>query len=189
MIEVAQRLARRWEAQVNFECCGYHELADKYAGRFDGLWCIGNSLAAAGSADAAQRAVDNFAAVLRPGGRMFVQVLNFPAMRHERPCLRGPRVTQAGGVEYVSVRHFTFVEDAAAGPQGRADVTNVTLWRDRTWQHLAHQGSVYPMTPAELRGWCEQAGLTVRESLGAYDRTTFDPETSIDFIVIAERNV
>jgi hypothetical protein len=43
------------------------------------------------------------------------------------------------------------------------------------------------MTPGELTGWCDEAGLRVVDLFGAYDRSPFDPAKSSDLILIAER--
>jgi 2-polyprenyl-3-methyl-5-hydroxy-6-metoxy-1,4-benzoquinol methylase len=187
MVDVARRHASDSGAEAKFVCCPFEELTRRVDGGADGLICIGNSLAAAASEQAVEQAVWNFAGVLRPGGRMFVQALNFPPMREEVPCVRGPRVTSVEGVEYVSVRMFDFVADAAAGRHGRADVTNVTLWHDGTWRQKSHRGTLYPATLDELRRWCEAAGLQVLNTFGAYDRTPFDPTSSTDLLLVAER--
>lgn len=187
MLDLARGHAEREDAQVRFLCCTYDGLADRLHAGSDGVFCIGNSLAAAGSAEASGRAIASFGAVLRPGGRLFVQVLNFPPMWAESPCVRGPRVSLVDGVEYVSVRCFQFVADPAAGPQGAVSVTNVTLWHDEAWHKRCHSGTLYPLTREELTAWCAAAGMIVQETYGAYDRAAFDPEASTDLIVIAER--
>ena len=57
-------------------------------GPFDGVFCLGNSLAATGSAAEAERSVAALASVLAPGGRLFVQILNFEKLRAQRPRAR-----------------------------------------------------------------------------------------------------
>ncbi len=187
MLAEARRHAADSGADVRYECCAFDELNARLGGGADGVICIGNSLAAAGSEAAVRRAVDNFAAVLRPGGRLIVQVLNFPPMANEVPCVRGPRVSTVDGVEYVSVRLFHFAPDPAVGASGRADVTNVTLWNDDAWRQQAHAGTLYPVRPDELAGFCRGAGLGMLDTVGAYDRTPFDPLESSDLILIAEK--
>ncbi len=66
---------------MEFALTPYATLHQKVGGDFDGVYCVGNSLAAAGSREGAREAMTQFAQCLRPGGRMFVQVLNFAAMR------------------------------------------------------------------------------------------------------------
>ena len=188
MLEIARAQAGEAGAEVPFVCCRYDRLAELFDSRFDGLYCIGNSLAMTGTAAEAETAVRNFAGVLRPGGRMFVQVTNFAGMRREDPCVRGPRVVTADGVEYVSSRCFEFVDDPDVGPQGRCRVINVTHWKDGQWRQQCHAGTLYPIARDELLGWCAAVGLGVIETLGGYDRAAFDEERSLDLIVIAEKS-
>ncbi|HUU83324.1 MAG TPA: methyltransferase domain-containing protein, partial [Phycisphaerae bacterium] len=188
MLDLARRHAERAGAKSRFICCRYGELAQQLGAGFDGVFCIGNSLAAACSADAGEEAVANFGAVLRPGGRLFVQVLNFVPMREESPCVRGPRLTVVDGVEHVSVRCFQFMPKPEAGPQGHIVVTNVTLWNDGAWHQRSHGGTIYPLTRDELAAWCGRADLTVVDTYGAYDRSAFDAQASVDLIIVAQRN-
>ena len=187
MIKLARRHADEHGASARFACCRFDELAQRVASGADGVVCIGNSLAAAASEDGVRRAVENFAAVLRPGGRLFVQVLNFPPMRLQVPCVRGPRVTHVDGVEYVSVRLFCFHPDPAAGRLGRVEMTNVTIWHDGAWRQRSHAGILYPLTLEELTERCRAVGMKVVDVFGAYDRSPFDPAGSVDLILIAER--
>lgn len=158
----------------------YDQLPDKVAGGADGVYCLANALAAAGTEDAVRNAVRSFASVLRPGGRLFVQVLNFELMRLEKPCLRGPRVVTHNGMEYVSTRLFQFTDDCV-------DVINVTLWNDGQWRQVGSTGRLYPVAADVLRAWFSEAGLTVEHTWGSYARDLFDPKTSIDLILVARQ--
>ena len=180
MLSLARQHARHSGVLVDHVSGTYEELPDRAPGPFDGVFCLGNALAACASAEAARRAVRQFAAALRRGARLFIQILNFPPMRHESPCVRGPRVVVRDGIEYVSTRVFHFSDDAA-------EVTNVTLWNDGQWRQRAHRGRLYPITPGQMDAWCAEAGLCVDERLGTYDRAPFDPAASLDLLVIATR--
>jgi SAM-dependent methyltransferase len=148
--------------------------------RFDGIYCLGNSLAATGSAEAARGSLAALASVLCPGGRLFVQILNFEKLRTEKPALRGPRVTIVNGVEYVSLRLFSFRGNAV-------EVTNVTMWKDQTWRQHAGTGSLYAISGAEMTDWCRSSGLQVDALYGNYARQPFDTASSNDLIVVATR--
>lgn len=181
MIEVARGYPTSDKAPpVTYTCAPYSMLHKTVGHGFDGLYCLGNALAAAGSAEAAGGAIDQFSACLRPGGRLFIQVLNFAPMRGEEPCVRGPRVVKADGVEYVSFRQFNFIDDCVR-------VTGVTLWRDSAWRKRAHSGRIYPVSLDEIRTWCGSAGLRVDEAWGSYARDPFDVERSVDLIIAATR--
>lgn len=148
---------------------------------FGGVFCLGNALAAVGRRDEAHCSIAALASVLRPGGRLLVQVLNFAKLRDERPAVRGPRLRQHGDREYVSTRIYAF-----AGEQ--VEVTNVTLWREGgTWRQHAHAGTLCAISREDLIAWCRSANLTVEQQWGGYDRQPFDPHAANDLIVVAQR--
>jgi len=150
------------------------------AGPFDGIYCVGNSLAATGSEASAKASFAAMASLLAPGGRLFIQILNFQKLRTERPALRGPRVCRIDDIDYVSTRLFTFNGDAV-------EVTSLTLWNDGGWRQFAGSGSLYAISPEELDRWARVAGLSIDERCGSYNREPFDAATSGDLILIATK--
>jgi SAM-dependent methyltransferase len=180
MLALARKRIAETNATVGSELLTYDSLGARFGRRFDGVYCVGNSLAAAGSREAVRDAVANFARVLRPGGRLFIQVLNFPPMRAHNPCVRGPRVTEHDGVTNVSTRLFYFEAD-------RCLVTNVTHSHDRVWKQHARTGVLYPLSAAQLTEWCRQEGITVDALHGSYTREPFDTERSVDLILVGTR--
>jgi len=180
MLDVARRNARAIGVDVKFVCAPYASFSETLGGGFDGIYCLANSLAAAGTCDAVAQAIRQFSACLRPGGRLFVQILNFAPMRNEVPCLRGPRVTNVDGCEYVSLRQFHFVEDGC-------QVTNVTIWRQTGWRYHAQSRVLYPVSREELRAWCRDCGFRIDAEWGSYAREPFDLNRSNDLIIVATR--
>lgn len=179
-LELAVRRAKDSAGSTEFVRASYAELHDKLGGGFDGVYCIGNSLAASGTQSAAREAIHQFGLCLRTGGRLFVQILNFEPMRRELPCVRGPRVVSVDGVEYISTRQFHFA-------QGQVQVTNVTLWHDDGWRQACHLGCLYPISLDEIGTWCDESGLRVDAVHGGYDGSAFDIDRSIDLITVATR--
>ncbi|MFQ5430275.1 MAG: class I SAM-dependent methyltransferase [Phycisphaerae bacterium] len=152
------------------------------AGPFDGVYCLGNALAATGEPGAAEESFAAMAGRLTPGGRLFIQLLNFARLRREQPGVRGPRVSRSDGVDYVSTRIFFFRDDLA-------DVANVTHYQANGWQHFVRCGTLYAgATPDRLARWCEACNLRVIGLFGSYNREPFDPDRSNDLILLAERS-
>jgi SAM-dependent methyltransferase len=181
MLKLASNRAADAGVHVAWAGSDYAGLPDAVTHLFDGVYCIGNSLAAAGTPEAVREAVQNFAAVLRPGGRLFLQTLNFTAMRGEQPCVRAPRVARVDGTEYVSVRVFQFSADGV-------DVVNVTLWQEGgQWRQQTRGGRLYPIDVDELRGWLATVGLQVDGVFADYQFTPFDPSRAGDLILTATR--
>jgi len=181
MLDVARRHAGAASADVRFVCTPYAGFHQTLGGGFDGVYCLANSLAAAGTRDAVAQAIQQFAACLRPGGRLFVQILNFAPMRNEVPCVRGPRVTNVHGCEYVSLRQFHFVEEGC-------QVTNMTVWRQAGWRYHAQSRILYPISGDELQTWCRDSGLRIDAEWGSYAREPFDKQRSTDLIIAATRH-
>ncbi len=180
MLDVARRHARTVGADVKFICAPYASFRQTLGGGFDGIYCLANSFAAAGTRDAVAQALQQFAACLRPGGRLFIQILNFAPMRKELPCIRGPRVTNVDGCEYVSLRQFHFVED-------RCQVSNITIWRQGGWRYHAQSRILYPIGREELHASFRACGLQIDDEWGSYAREPFDIDRSTDLIVAATR--
>jgi len=180
MIAMARSLAKDKAVDATFHACVYADMCEQLGGGFDGVYCLGNALAASGSAASVREALGQFTKCLRPGGRLFVQVLNFEPMRLELPCVRGPRVSMVDGKEYISTRQFHFYDD-------RAIVTNTTLWHDEGWKQRSHSGRLYPLSLGEFQAWCEIAGLRIDDTWGNYQQEAFDVKGSVDLIVVATR--
>jgi len=168
------------EVGPRFFASTYADMISKVGEQNDAVICLGNALAAAGTRGAVETAIGAFGQCLRPAGKLFLQILNFAAMRQETPCVRGPRVATVAGREYVSCRHFHFAGDAA-------DVTNVTVWKEKTWRMHSRCGTLFPLELPDLSTWCESASLQVDALWGSYAREPFDRSRSNDLIVVATR--
>jgi SAM-dependent methyltransferase len=159
---------------------GYADAAR--AGRnFDGVICLANALAAAGSAEAIQEGLRTMAEVLRPGGRLVVQILNFAKLRSEHPAVRGPRIARHENQEYISTRVFQF-------DGHHAEVVNVTLWQTQgAWKQWSRSGRLYALDPAELKTCLNAAGFALESTFGTYAHEPFNMSESDDLIVVARR--
>lgn len=180
MLDLARQIARGITPPVEFVLTPYATLYEKVGGGFDGVYCLANALAAAGTGADVEEAVIQFGRCLRPGGRLFFQVRNFTAMRLQDPCVSGPRIATVDGQEYVSFRWFRFGDEVV-------DVLNVTMWQDNGWQKHARRGRLYPAELPELQSFCDKAGLRIEHTWGSYAREPFDQERSEDLVVLATR--
>ncbi len=187
MTRVAQEKAESAEEKdgvkkmPRFVVAPYHDAYQAAGGGFDGVYCLGNALAAAGTLDGVRVALAQFGECLRTGGKLFLQLLNFQPMRMQDPCVRGPRIANVDGQEYVSSRVFSFLDDCVR-------VTNVTHWHDGEWRQRSHGGQLYPIALDELRQACSDARLRIDETWGSYAREPFDVAASTDLIVVATRS-
>ena len=180
MLRVADTHAAAAGCSLRFVSAAYADLHAAVGGGFDGVCCLGNALAAAGTRTGVATALRQFAHCLRPGGRLFFQILNFAPMRAETPCVRGPRVVNVDGREHISVRVFHFEGD-------HARVTNTTLFNADGWQLTARSGQLYPVGLIELEEMCAAADLAIQHRWGDYSCERFDPDQSQNLLIVAAR--
>lgn len=179
MLDVARaRLKERsLDVRLMESCFDDIDVSD---GLFGGLYCLGNSLAAAGTAERVEASIESFARSLAPGGRVFVQLLNFEKLRGEKPAVRGPRVRRDGDTEYLSSRVYAFCGS-------EVEVTNLTLWHDGQWRQVARSGSLYAVSVEDVERWFPAFGLRIDALYGSYALDAFDLERSGDLIVVATK--
>lgn len=149
-------------------------------GPFDGVICVGNSLAAAGSTILARKALLKMAALLRPGGRLLVQVLNFDKLCREQPYVRGPRVRQDGGREYISTKIYLMTPPDV-------EVISLTLWNEGGWRQHVASARLAMIAQEQLRSWFVDGGLKMEAEWGNYGRAPFNPVESEDLILVGTK--
>jgi len=180
MLDVGRRVAEVEGVNVRFVCAPFQALPTAVGGGFDAVYCIGNALVAAGDGAAVQEALRRLCECLKPGGRLFIQTLNFPLLRVDDPCVRGPKVRRIDGVEYISLKHYHFASDSVL-------IVHSTLFNDSQWRCWTHCGTVYPVTLDELSAWCVRLGLHVDEVWGSYGREPFDPSRSGELLLVGTK--
>ncbi len=178
---------------MRFVVAGFGELATKLAlsrvegvgNGFDALLCLGNSLPHVLTADALHEALADFAAVLRPGGLLFIQNRNFDAvMRGEAARARWmpPQAHREGSREWLFVRFYDF------NPDGSLTFNMVTLRRDEAgeWTQQIEATTLRPLLHADLLDAIAAAGFSNVVCYGDMTGAPFDPETSSNLIVTAK---
>ena len=154
MIRQARRFARERGVKVPFLSLAFDRLGARFNGQADGVVCLGNSLAACGSASAARTAMRNFARSLRPGGLVVIQILDFDGMRAKRDRFEPPRAGTKDGVEYLLFKFFDLA---------RARVTlNLNIFTRRpgeAWSWRVVSNDLYAPGAAELGRLARDTGF------------------------------
>jgi SAM-dependent methyltransferase len=147
---------------------------------FDVALCVGNSLALAPDTPTAQRAIEQVLHAIRDGGALVIHVLNLWRLSEGptvwQKCARAdlPRgdVLIIKGVHRCGSRGFVdlLVTDLKGEPEMRTDSV----------QFLGLQSD-------ELERWARQSGAQSVRFFGGYGSEPYDPEESVDLLMIAEK--
>lgn len=146
--------------------------------------CIGNTLVLLGDDDRIRRAIHHAHDLLRPGGALIIQVLNYEMIRTTglRYLPVNFRKTDAGELVYVRLmdplddeKVLFHVITLERGP-GEAVAIR------RSVRH-----TIRSIRPEELREVLHAAGFRRIDLYGDYNGTPLDPEGSVDVIAVAVR--
>ncbi len=186
MIEHARTNAAAAGVKADFEALGFGRLATRFQ-NYHAVVCLGNSLPHVLAADELARTLADFAACLRPGGRLVIQNRNFDLVlaRHER--WMGPESYRDERGEWLFVRFYDF------DPDGRITFNILTLTRSSqagdppAWQQRAISTRLYPQRKDELVAALETAGFESISVYGGLNGTPFAPESSPNLVVVAQK--
>jgi glycine/sarcosine N-methyltransferase len=187
MIRQAQSNAESAHVNVSFTVAALGSqaaaLRDSVNFPFDVILCLGNSLPHMLTPRDLSAALDDFYAILRPGGLLLVQNRNFDAVISARERWMDPQSAQHGNTEWIFLRFYDFQ------PDGLIAFNIVTLRRDagKNWQQQVTLTHLRPILQTEFTQLLEKAGFEEITIYGDLTGTAFDPGTSGNLVVIARR--
>lgn len=184
MIDQARINAREAGLEVDFRTAGFGQLAQTFADRtFDALLCLGNSLPHLITPAALEGALGDFFQVMQPGGLLLLQSRNFDAVLSAHNRWMPPEAYSDGEHEWLFQRFYDFE------PNGLIRFNMITLKRKLggEWQSQVTSSMLYPQTEALVRSALVKAGFINIASLGSMTGESFNPQTSPNLVVTANK--
>lgn len=173
---------------VDFRAAGFGALARSFAPQtsspnFDAVLCLGNSLPHAVGPGALEAALRDFAACLRPGGRLVLQNRNFDAVMEKRERWMEPQSHREGEREWLFLRFYDYL------PSGLIQFNVVTLQREGegAWRQQVAGSLLRPFTQADLAAALPAAGFAEVQWFGGLGGEPFDPAASGNLVVLARK--
>jgi len=182
MIAQARRNAAAEGVDVSFVEAGFGQLASATEGSFDAVLCLGNSLPHVLTGGALSATLVDWAALLRPGGLLFVQIRNFdPVLAHNERWMP-PQAYREGGREWLFVRFYDL------NGTGRLTFNMLRLRREGegAWEQDVTSTELRPWRRAELAEMIEWAGYGQIRHFGDMQGRAWEEE-SPNLIVVATR--
>jgi len=169
MIERTRALAARRGVAVEADTCAWTDLPTRpWAGRFDAVLCVGNSLTHAEGRAGRRAALAGMAGALRPGGVLLVTARNWERVRATRSGLDvAEEVVEREGRPGLAVRSWAIPDDPAA--RHELEVAVVLLGPGRAVTTVSERMPFWPFTHGALDEDLAAAGLTPESSTYAPD--------------------
>lgn len=179
MVRLAR--AQAGDSNVSFLVGGFGGLRASLEGEFDAVLCLGNTLPHVPDQASLQSALADIMAVLRPGGLLIVQQLNYDRIMTTRQRFLGLSQGRRDHAEYLFFRFYDYL------PTGLA--FNVVIMRreaDGTWQHRVESTYLQPILSTQLTSTLAETGFVDVRLYANYDGEAFSPLSANDLILTAK---
>ncbi len=173
MIRKLHAHAQALHLPVRPVCSSFANLTENIREPVDALFCLGNSIAHLLSEEELRDALANFAAVLRPGGIVFLQTLSYDRIMAVRERVQS--VKEADGVTYV--RFYDYEKDQI----------RFNLLRIANGESALSSIRLRPVLQRELFGLLDDVGLSEHRAFGGIAMEEYNPLKSKDLVVLAKK--
>lgn len=183
MIQIAERKLEQMgndslKNKIDFHVADMCDLS-AYSNQYQGLICLGNSLAHITEEENIKRALQAFYQALDNRGTAIVQVVNFDRiLKHKVDSL--PTVDEE---EAVLVRNYIHRSDGLIDFQ-----TELNIKKEGQQKTYDNTVVLRPILKQELESWCVEAGFKTVTFYGKFDGMEHSDETPAT-IVVAEKMV
>jgi ubiquinone/menaquinone biosynthesis C-methylase UbiE len=182
MLGLAEAHAREQNTNVRFVEGRFETLSEAVEDGFDAVLCLGNSLSAAEDLEAVQSAMPQFAAVLRPGGVIITQTVDFSVAAPGPVTSDAVRSAEVDGSEVLFVKSFVRVGE-------KIFVHWVTLEQDgEKWDSEVTFHSMTTIEPDRLLELLGSAGFSPVRTYGDYAGNAFVRGVSRDLIAVGTKS-
>jgi SAM-dependent methyltransferase len=112
MVEQAILASRNAGLDLPLSCCTWEDLPNRFAGPFDLIFCLGNSIGHARGRDGMLRSLQGMRAVLKTGGKLVIDSRDWEHLRKEKTRFTPyPQWRERAGQRCLPVYVWTFPEE------------------------------------------------------------------------------
>ena len=182
MLEIARRNALAAKVDLILKQAGFGKLAETFGSQvFDGLICLGNSLPHVLDESSMITTLNDFIAIMRPGGKLMIQNRNFDSVLKTHNRWMDPQTYHEDGKTWIFARFYDF------DPDGLITFNIMILFDQGT--HEFHQQMIstrlWPIKKTQLEILLVNAGFIDIRAYGDLLGSDFDKEKSGNLVITA----
>lgn len=185
MVSVAKIRADAADQLVIFKTRGFGSTAKAFSKDlpFDATLCLGNSLPHVSDEVTLKVALQDFHDLLRPGGLLLLQMRNFDRiMRHHLRWME-PQSEKTDQHEWLFLRFYDFESEKRI----QFNVIAMERQKNQPWSVNLTSTPLTPILKDQLVDLLLETGFDAIQTLGSLNGEPFDPETSSDLIIVANK--
>ena len=177
MVSRLKEHAKAMAVSVRPVLSSFHDLPSVIRDRHDVVFCMGNSLPHLLTHEDLLDAFKSFAAVLKPGGLLVTQTLNYDRILARRESIQNVKEVN----DKIFVRYYEFGAEVL-----RFNILKL-FWSDGVLKHELDSVDLRPILEAELRDLLPLAGFIDVGFYGGINLEKFDALASRDVVVLARK--
>lgn len=182
MVRIARRNGIADNVDIPFVQAGFGQLSSAFGNqKFDNLICLGNSLPHILDEAEMMRTLDDFKAVLRPGGKLIIQNRNFDSVINTHNRWMSPETYREGNQTWIFVRFYDFDPDGLI----TFNFNTLTKQAEGEYQQRMFSTRLWPFTKNQMITWLKNAGFRNIRLYGDLQSAAFDIENSPNLVVTA----
>ena len=157
----------------------FQNLANKIKNPYDAVLCLGCSLPHLTTEANLLKALANFAAILKPGGILITQFVNFEKIYSSGDRIRPLNHTIRQEAEYFFLRVYDLLSE-----EQMIIHLNILIKKGLQWNWKSLHTTLRPIFPDSYRKFLELAGFSSIKFYGDYAFSPFNKETSGDLVML-----
>lgn len=177
MVDLLNSKKASYGVEIKTVVSSFQELATNVDSGFDGVFCMGNSLPHLLTTEEIKTVLDNFCQLLRKGGKLILQILNYDKILSENKKVQSVREIQGK----TFIRYYTYTESLL-------EFNIMTL--DRTGSNIeADIRSILllPIKKESLESLLKDSKFININIYGTISMGQYNPRESNDIFIIAEK--
>jgi ubiquinone/menaquinone biosynthesis C-methylase UbiE len=155
----------------------FDSLPETLNSSFDAVFSMGNTLAHSSSKEALQRSLKSFGRVLRPGGIIFLQNLNYDRILDAREKVQSVKETD----DKTFVRYYDYDDEGV--------IFNILTIEKKPNSSVQNHSTIrlLPLTRCDLIASLEEAGFTDIRVFGGISMNEYVANSSKDLVLLAKQ--
>lgn len=175
MLHRAKNNAERKGVHIDTRRCSFEDVAALAHRMYDAVFCLGNSLAHLTTKKDLKKSLKSFKYVLRPGGTLVLQLLNYTRILHDQE--RIVHIKEVQGKTFI--RFYDFMDE-------RLIFNILTLQKEgNSIRHNLHSIHLHPWQSEEIIHSLHSSGYKDIQRYGSMALEPYHKNTSKDLIIVA----
>jgi glycine/sarcosine N-methyltransferase len=176
MLLQTEKNAEGKSVQVNTIRTSFQKLGESVHQTYDAIFCLGNSLPHLLSERELIDALKGFQKVLHPGGRLFLQMLNYDRILQERERIQN--IKEVDGK--IFIRFYDYTNETIL-----FNILSIKKTKD-VFKHSIHTVRLYPWRSSEVVRILKNTGFINTKLFGSIALDAFQEGLSKDLVVLAQ---